>query len=67
MNARIFVPIGIAHRGFVERVEQFAAQIQTGAAPNLEELAGFMRQWLIAHILSTDKELGIALNAHAVR
>jgi len=56
-----------AHRKFSQRVEQMLMPQDPGTEPELGELSIFLRQWLIAHILHTDKELGMALNAKGVR
>lgn len=55
------------HRKLSERVERMSAEFNQGKVPALDELAVFLRQWLTFHILHTDKELGIALNAKGVR
>jgi len=54
------------HRRLTERVGQMSADFKQGKAPSMEALAIFLRQWLTFHILHTDKELGIALNARGV-
>lgn len=56
-----------AHRSFVERVAQMANDLKHGVSPTPDALTGFLRQWLISHILFTDKALGAALNAKGVR
>jgi len=55
-----------AHGKLFERVEQMVAQHRQGTPPTLDELTSFLRQWLISHILHTDKALGLALNAKGV-
>ena len=56
-----------AHRRLTEQVQQMASQHQKGQGPSLEDLALFLRQWLVTHILQTDRLLGAALNRAGVR
>lgn len=56
-----------AHGRLAQRVTAMIAQQEQGKAISLVDLTAFLRQWLISHILHTDKELGIALNAQGVR
>jgi hemerythrin-like metal-binding protein len=56
-----------AHARLAERVETMVARHHQGMTPALDELTRFLRQWLISHILQTDKALGMALNATGVQ
>jgi hemerythrin len=56
-----------AHRRLTEQVQQMVSQHQKGQGPSLEDLALFLRQWLVSHILQTDRLLGAALNRAGVR
>jgi hemerythrin-like metal-binding protein len=56
-----------AHARLAERVEAMVARHHQGATPALNELTIFLRQWLISHILQTDKALAMALNAGGLR
>ena len=52
-----------AHGRLAERVREMACAYEYGSAPSQGALVAFLRQWLIAHILHTDKQMGAALNA----
>jgi len=56
-----------AHQRLAQRVGAMIAAQAQGGAVSLQDLTVFLRQWLISHILHTDKELGKALNARGVR
>jgi hemerythrin-like metal-binding protein len=56
-----------AHGRLADRVEKMVAQQDQGMTPTLDELIIFLRQWLISHILQTDRALGMELNAKGVR
>jgi hemerythrin-like metal-binding protein len=56
-----------AHSKLAARVEQLIDRHIQGDSPALDELVVFLRQWLISHILQTDKAMGVALNAMGVR
>lgn len=55
-----------AHTRLAARVEKLVASHAQGTTPELDELVIFLRQWLVSHILQTDKELAKALNAKGV-
>lgn len=46
------------HRAFAARVAQMKQQLGTGQRVSRVDLVAFLRDWLINHILNTDKELG---------
>jgi len=56
-----------AHQRLAQRVGAMIAAQENGGQVSLRDLTVFLRQWLISHILHTDKELGKALNARGVR
>lgn len=47
-----------AHRGFAEKVTAVKGQIQAGKRIPKADLEKFLADWLIDHILHTDKEMG---------
>lgn len=46
------------HRDFAEKVVAVQAQIASGQRIPKADLVGFLRDWLVNHILNTDKKLG---------
>jgi hemerythrin-like metal-binding protein len=56
----------LAHFGLGRRVAEMVSRLNQGSPVPLVELTVFLRQWLISHILLTDKALGVALNAKGV-
>lgn len=46
------------HRDFAGKVMAVKAQIAAGQRIPKAELVGFLRDWLVNHILNTDKKLG---------
>ena len=55
------------HQAFVHQVGEMVGQLTQGHGPSLEELLIFLRDWLISHILHSDRDLGDALNLAGVR
>ncbi len=55
-----------AHGRLVGRLQALVARNGQGQSLTTDELMAFLRQWLIAHILHTDKALGMALNEMGV-
>jgi hemerythrin-like metal-binding protein len=55
-----------AHVGLARRVGELVGRENEGSTISVGELTVFLRQWLIAHILHTDRALGAALNAKGV-
>jgi hemerythrin-like metal-binding protein len=47
----------LAHRAFSARVAELRAGLGQGAASSREALLHFLRDWLNAHILGTDKDV----------
>lgn len=47
-----------AHREFTARIQQLRQASDAGDPNALPELVGYLQQWLVDHILVTDKELG---------
>ncbi len=45
------------HRGFVNKIENFKKQYYEGKAEVSEGIITFLKDWLVNHILLTDKEL----------
>jgi hemerythrin-like metal-binding protein len=55
-----------AHSGLGRHVAELVARHRGGSTVSLVELTAFLRQWLIAHILRTDRALGAALNKKGI-
>ena len=55
------------HQSFVKKVGQLVTQLDHGEGPSLVELLIFLRDWLISHILNSDRDMGDALNLAGVR
>jgi len=55
-----------AHGRLNARVQGMIARRQQGEALTIDELICFLRQWLISHILHTDRDLGSALNEKGI-
>jgi len=55
-----------AHGRFFRRVQELLERRQQNVRLPLDELTAFLRQWLISHILRTDRELAVALNSKGV-
>lgn len=55
------------HQAFVHQVGEMVGQLTQGHGPSLEELLIFLRDWLISHILHSDRDMGDALNLAGVR
>ena len=51
------------HRNFSATVAQLQSDIKQGKLITREELLGFLKGWLISHIMDTDKQLGEFLSA----
>lgn len=52
------------HRGFSQRVVALREGLRDGNLVTREELLSFLNNWLVNHILHTDKRLGQFLLAH---
>ncbi len=46
-----------SHRNFVQKIQDFKKQYYEGKADVSEEIISFLKDWLVNHILVTDKEL----------
>ncbi len=55
------------HHDFVQNVQQMVGQINDGQGPSLEQLLIFLRDWLVSHILHSDRDMGDALNLAGIR
>jgi hemerythrin-like metal-binding protein len=55
------------HQTCLKQVQQMVRQIERGQGPSPEELVIFLRDWIVSHILSCDREMGDALNAAGIR
>jgi hemerythrin len=55
------------HHDLVKAVTDMVARHAHGEQPKAEELVVFLRDWLTAHIMGSDRLLGQALNARGVR
>ena len=55
------------HAAFVNKVQMFQAQLKTKNVHEVaESILEFLKDWLLDHILKTDKQYGVALNAKGV-
>ena len=54
-----------AHEGMVRRVKEFQRRIYQHAAPAPAEVRGFLKDWLITHILGTDLKIAAFLKTRA--
>ncbi len=52
------------HRGFSQQVVALRDGLRDGRLVSREELLSFLNNWLINHILNTDKRFGEFLNRH---
>ena len=55
------------HRDFVTKLAGICRKHQVDKSPIDEEMLDFLKNWLINHILKTDRYLGIFLNDKGVR
>ena len=55
-----------AHGRFFSHVQDLLARRQQNELLPLDELIAFLRQWLISHILRTDRALAVALNGKGI-
>ena len=55
------------HTGFVEKVSEFQAGSNAGKLTLSLEIMSFLKDWLVNHILSTDKKLGSFLAEKGVK
>ena len=46
-----------AHRGFVKKIEDFKSDYNAGKAEVTQGIIDFLKDWLVNHIMVTDKEL----------
>ena len=56
-----------AHRELVEKVLAFEAELKSGRAKVTMEIMRFLKDWLVGHIMGTDKRYGPFLNSKGVR
>jgi hemerythrin-like metal-binding protein len=55
------------HAAFVNKVASYQTQLKTRDVMDIaESILGFLKDWLVDHILKTDKQYGIVLNAKGV-
>ena len=50
------------HELFTETVKRFRYKFDSGHVVVSTEILFFLREWIIAHIMKTDRELGLTLN-----
>jgi hemerythrin-like metal-binding protein len=55
------------HRAFSQKVVAIREGLKDGQLVSREELLSFLNNWLVNHILNTDKKLGAFLLGHGVR
>ena len=55
-----------AHRDLVEKVLAFEAELKSGRAKVTMEIMRFLKDWLVGHIMGTDKRYGPFLNSKGV-
>jgi hemerythrin-like metal-binding protein len=51
------------HRSFATRITNMRQQLHAGERPSRAEFLGFLSDWLVKHILHTDKRLGAFIAA----
>ena len=52
------------HRGFSQKVVAIREDLKDGQLVSREDLLGFLNNWLVNHMLNTDKKLGKYLMEH---
>jgi len=55
------------HDDFVAKVQGMAQGFTSGQGTQAQELLVFLRNWLVTHILNTDRAFAKALNAKGIR
>jgi hemerythrin len=55
------------HRALFQQVGDLMARAVDGQHAEPQELLVLLRDWLSAHIMGTDRALGLALNQHDIR
>jgi len=55
------------HADLTNKVEDFLGKVHSGAVSVTPEVLTFLKEWLVHHILHTDKNYGPFLNAKGVR
>lgn len=63
-NYRWYLAHKAEHRAFVEKVTSFQQKYNEGKTGLSTEIMSFLKDWLVNHILSTDKKLGTFLKEH---
>lgn len=56
-----------AHRDLVEKVLAFEQELKSGRAKVTMEIMRFLKEWLVGHIMGTDKRYGPFLNGKGVQ
>ncbi len=56
-----------AHQAFISKVRAFQADVQAGRAAVSEDILSFLRDWLLNHIMRSDRQYGKHLNAQGIR
>jgi hemerythrin-like metal-binding protein len=57
----------VIHENFVNRVKSFQAQLKSSDVMEVAEgILDFLKNWLVDHILKTDKQYGIVLNSKGI-
>lgn len=56
----------LGHDIFTGTVKEFRHKFDSGQAVISSELMSFLREWLIVHIMQTDKKFGLTLNHRGV-
>ena len=56
-----------AHRDLVEKVLAFEQELKSGRAKVTMEIMRFLKEWLVGHIMGTDKRYGSFLNGKGVQ
>ncbi len=54
------------HRAFVARVKKFSQDFASGASCLSVEVLDFLKDWLAQHIMGTDRQHSVALNAKGI-
>ncbi len=56
-----------AHAHFIQKIQQFKEQLNTGTVTTSIQIMGFLKDWLVRHILETDKKYAPFFLAKGIR
>lgn len=55
------------HEVFVKQIQQFQKELQTTKTGKAVAVIEFLKEWLLKHIMQTDKRYSADLNAHGIK